>query len=71
MGDCSVKKECDRLLSQKAASGNPTSNSQSPSSGHLRNVNEEGIEEHDVGTNEVNYMLPDTDSNDTNKADLV
>ena len=51
MVDCSVKKECNRLISQKAASGNTTSNSQS--CGHLRNVKEEGIEEQDVGTNEV------------------
>jgi hypothetical protein len=59
---CSIKKECDRIIAQRST----TTTSQS--SGHLRNVKEDLLDEqvHE----ELTDMLPESDSNDTNDAEL-
>jgi len=59
---CSIKKECDRIIAQKITT--PTSQS----SGHLRNVKEELLDDQDH--EELTDMLPEPDSNDTNDAEL-
>ncbi len=62
---CSIKKECDRLIAQRSSSAG---GSLPQSSGHLRNVKEEVLEE--PVFEEVPDMLPDSDSNLTNDDDL-
>jgi hypothetical protein len=56
------KKECDRIIAQHST----TTTSQS--SGHLRNVKEELLD--DQAHEELTDMLPEPDSNDTNDAEL-
>jgi hypothetical protein len=61
--DCNVKKECDKLLA-----GNKDSSTTSVSSGQLRNVKEDMFE--DAVSDDIEDVLPETPSNDTNKDDL-
>jgi hypothetical protein len=59
---CSIKKECDRIIAQRSNS------TTSQSSGHLRNVKEDLPD--DQAHEELTDMLPESDSNDTNDAEL-
>jgi len=64
---CSIKKECDRILAQRKKSDNNRS-STSGSTGQLRNITEETME--DVVETDPSDMMPEPEHNDTNEIDL-